>query len=48
MSFPQNQFAHGFQIVKRGAISEVAQGFAHFGERQLWFIAQAEESFGTT
>ena len=44
----QNQFAHGFEIVQRGFVAEVMQGFAHFGKEQFGFVAQAEKGFGAS
>src|SRR5581483_1238820 len=44
----QHQFAHGFQIVKRRAIAEFAQGFAHLGKNQFRFVAEGKQSLGAT
>ncbi len=35
----QNQFAHGFQIVQRGLITQLPQGSAHLGEKHFRLIA---------
>src|SRR5579862_5648659 len=45
-SFAQNQFAHGFEIVKRGFVAEMLQGGTHFGECELRLVPETEEGFG--
>ena len=44
----QHQFAHGFEIVQRRLVAEVAQRLAHLGEEQFGLVAQAEERFGAS
>ncbi len=44
----QHQFAHGFKVVQRGLVAEVAQGFAHLGEKQFGLVAEREEGFGAS
>ena len=35
----QHQFAHGFQIVQRGFVSQMPQRVAHLGEEQFRLVA---------
>ena len=42
----QHKFAHGFQIMQRGLVAEVAESLAHLGEEKFGLIAQAEEGLG--
>src|SRR5208283_4532063 len=39
---------HHFQIMQRRFISEMSQRLAHLGKEQFWFIAKAEQGFGTS
>ena len=36
----QHQFAHGFQIMQRRLVAEMAQRLAHLGEEQFGLVAQ--------
>ena len=46
-SLAQDALAHGFEVVKRRLISQVAQSLPHLREGQLRLVAQAEKSFRT-
>ena len=40
---PQYQLAHAFQVLERGFVAEVAEGFAHLRKQQLRLVAKTEE-----
>ena len=42
----QHEFAHGFEIVQRRLVAEMAERLAHLGEEQFGLVAEAEEGFG--
>ncbi len=42
----QHEFAHGFEIVQRRLVAEMAESLAHLGEEQFGLVAKAEEGFG--
>src|ERR1700720_2628360 len=46
-SLAQDSLAHGFEVVKRRFIAQVAQSLPHLREGQLRLVAQAEKSFST-
>ena len=46
--FTQHQLAHGFEIVQRGFVAEMAKGLAHFREQEFGLVAETEEDFGAS
>jgi len=43
--FAQHQFAHSFEIMQGGVITEAPEGGAHLWKEQLGLVAEAEEGF---
>ena len=48
VSFAEHQFAHSFEIMQRGFVSQMAQRLAHFGECEFGLITQAEKRLGAS
>ena len=42
----QHEVAHGFEIMERRFVAEMAERFAHLGEKQFRLVAETEEGFG--